>query len=311
MRLLICALSLACALASSAHAASLVITHDPIPFALKGQPLTMKAKITGAATPQSVTLYYALFRDAAPFRVSMKSTGLGFYVGTIEANLLGGVESVSYYIEAQDADGALIETPWYEVKFREPRPSERPVAASPPPPAPAGPAPVIPVSDSSSDEASWKTPALVAGGAVLVLGGAYAISESGGGGGGGDDDDNGGGGGGGDSSTNAPGTYAGTVTTCTSPEGQPTTCDGESFTLLIGANQVVFSDTIRPGQQLTSPLNNNQFTFTAQVSGGGTNGVITYNGSWVNNNVFGQISGSATSAAGAVTYSGSFSASKQ
>ena len=149
-------------------------------------------------------------------------------------------------------------------------------------------------------------------GAVLVLGGAYAISESGGSSGGSDDGDGGGGGGGGgDSSTNAPGTYAGTATTCTSPSGQPTTCDGAAFTLLIGANQVVFSDTIRPGQQLTSPLNNNQFTFTAEVSEGGTNGVITYNGSWVNNNVFGQISGSATSAAGNVTYSGSFSASKQ
>lgn len=87
---------------AAAWAQSLAITHDPVPFALRGQPLTLKAKVQGAAKLESVTLYYALFRDAAPFRVAMKSSGMDYYVGSIEANVLGGVDSVSYYIEAQD-----------------------------------------------------------------------------------------------------------------------------------------------------------------------------------------------------------------
>lgn len=296
------ALWVACA--GLAGAQSLTIRHDPVPFALRGQALTLKAKVEGPTPPQSVTLYYALFRDAAPFRVPMKSSGLGYYVGAIEANLLGGAEGVSYYIEAQDENGALVETPWYEVKFREPRPSERPVTAAPPAPAPAGPAPIIPVPSSDNESSSWKTPALVLGGAALVLGGAYAISESGGGGGGGAS-------GGGDSSTNAPGTYVGTVTLCTQPQAAATLCDSSAFTLLIDSRGVVFSETIRPGQQLTGQLINNRFTLTAVVNSGGTNGVINYNGTWVNNGVVGQISGTATSPAGSVAYSGTFSADKQ
>ncbi len=287
-------------------ALALSIAHDPVPFAVRGQALTLKAKVEGAAPPQSVTLYYALFRDAAPFRVPMKGSGLGYYVGTIEANLLGGVEGVSYYIEAQDESGALTETPWYEVKFRDPRPSDRAGSGAPPAPAPAGPAPLIPVPNSDGG-GNWKTPALVAAGAAVVLAGAYALSDSGGGGadnGGGDD-------GGGDSSTNAPGTYAGTVTTCEQGAGQPTTCPTEPFTLLIDSRNVVFSETLRAGRQMTAPLGNNRFTLTAPVNEGGASGEIRYSGTWVNNSVVGQISGSATSAAGGIIYSGTFSADRQ
>lgn len=282
----------------SAHAAwALTITHDPVPFAVRGQPLTLRAKVEGASPPQSVTLYYQLFKDAAPFRVAMKSSGLNYYVGAIEANLLSGVDSVSYYIEAQDADGLLAETEWYVVKFREPRPSDRPAptVAPPPAPAPAGPAPAIPITPEK--ESSWQTPALIAGGAALVLGGAYLISESGGGGGGG----------GGDSSTNAPGTYVGTVVFCTTPPAEATSCETDPFSLLIDSRNVVFSESIRPGQQLTSPLVNNRFTFTAAVEGG----TVVYNGAWANDTVIGQISGSATSAAGPIVFSGTFSANKQ
>ncbi len=281
-------------------ARALTIAHDPVPFAVRGQPLTLRAKVEGATAPQSVTLYYQLFKDAAPFRVAMKSSGLGYYVGAIEANLLSGVDSVSYYIEAQDADGLMAETEWYVVKFRDPRPSERPpAAATPPAPSPAGPAPAMPVPQAESGS-SWRTPALIAGGAAVVLGGAYLISENSGSSGGG-------GGGGGDPSTNAPGTYVGTVVFCTTPPGEPTACDTDAFSLLIDSRNVVFSESIRPGQQLTSPLVNNRFTFTAPTGGGS----IVYNGSWANDTVVGQISGSATSAAGTVVYSGTFSASKQ
>ncbi|MCS6770588.1 MAG: hypothetical protein NZ740_01010 [Kiritimatiellae bacterium] len=285
----------AVALLAAGPAFSISLTHEPVPFAVRGQPLTLRAKVEGGREPHTVTLYYQLFKDAAPFRVAMKSSGLGYFVGAIEANLLTGVESVSYYIEAQDADGQVAETEWYTVKIREPRPSDRTASIVPPPaPAPAGPAPEIPVSEADKSP-SWRTPALIAGGAAVVLGGAYLISRSG------DDGD-----GGGDPSTNAPGSYAGTVVLCSTPPSAPTTCQTDPYSLLIDSRNVVFSDTIRPGQSLTSPLVNNRFTFTANVPGGS----IVYNGTWANGTIVGQISGSATSAAGTVVYSGTFSANK-
>lgn len=289
----------------TAQAQTLSIKHDPVPFVVRGQPLTLKVKVEGQATPQSVTLYYALFRDAAPFRVPMKSSGLGYYVGAIEANLLSGVDSVSYYIEAQDDNGVITETPWYEVKFRDPRPSERPVAISAPPaPAPAGPAPIIPVPSGQEEEGrSWKTPALIVGGAAVVLGGAIALSQSGGGGGGGNDDDDGGN----NSATNAAGTYAGVTTTCSASSLGPTSCDSHGFQLLIDQNGTVFTETLHAGRQLLAPLQGNHFAFTVPVNEGGATGVINYSGTWANNSVVGQISGTATSATGSITYSGSFS----
>lgn len=303
--------------AVSAIAQETVIEHTPIPFAVRGQALTMKAKVTGAEEPASVTLYYALFRDAAPFRVAMKSTGLGYYVGTIDSGLLTGVESVSYYIEAQARNGSITETPWYEVDFRQPG-TAAPIApssgtgspAAMPTPAPAAPAPVIPapsVSPSgSSSDSNWKTPALIAGGAAVVLGGAYLLSDSDSG----SDDDNGGGGGGG--TTNDPsGTYAGTVTTCFTPEGGVATCDSAPMQILVDSQGIVFSETLYPPQQLTSLLSGNAFTLTASVNEGGTNGTVNFEGAVVGNKVLGSVSGTATIPGGSGAYSGSFSATKQ
>lgn len=274
------------------------ISHEPVPFAVRGQPLTLRAKVEGVGEPQSVTLYYQIIKDAAPFRVPMKSTGMGYYVGAIEANLLVGVESLSYYIEAQAEDGTIAETPWYTVKIREPRPSERVSVVTPPAPAPAGPAPAIPLPEEQK-KSSWKMPVLVGAGALAVAGGVYALASDG----------NGGGGGGGDSdfSTNAPGNYAGTVILCTTPSvSSQSTCDTRPFQLLIDSRNTVYSDSLVPGQQLTGSLSNNRFTLTSQVSGG----TIYYNGTWANNTIVGQISGTATSTAGTVVYSGTFSANK-
>ncbi|MCO5062574.1 MAG: hypothetical protein M9963_11385 [Kiritimatiellae bacterium] len=293
--------------ASSSAWAQLTIAHDPVPFAVRGQPLTLKAKVEGPAAPQSVTLYYALFRDAAPFRVAMKGSGLGYYVGAIEANLLSGVNSVSYYIEAQDKDGSISETPWYEVKFREPRPSDRPTptVTAPPTPAPAGPAPVIPVPKGrASEESGWKTPVVVAGAAAVVLGGAYAISQSGGGGGGGGDDGNDGG----NSATNVAGTYVGSVTRCTTPPGVAATCEAHAFSLLIDVRGNVFSETLHPGKQLVGQLDGNRFLLTTTLANGGT---IAYDGRVANNSVAGKVLGSAVLPAGEEVYSGAFTADKE
>jgi hypothetical protein len=293
----------------AAWAQPTAIAHDPIPFGLRGQPLTLKAKVTGAAEIESVTLYYALFRDAAPFRVPMKATGLDYYVGSIDAGLLTGVESISYYIEAQDKSGALTETPWYDVPFRKPEGRNQTVM---PTPGPAAPAPVIPVSQAPGAPAAggsnWKTPALIIGGAAVVLGGAYALSDNGGGGGGDDGgDDNGGG------STNDPsGTYAGTVTTCFTPDGGSAACESTGMQIVIDDQDIVFSETIYAGQQLTDLLDGSQgFSLNATVDQGGTNGVINFEGSVVGNKILGSVSGTATTPDGQGTYSGSFSANKQ
>lgn len=296
----------------SARAQGLTISHDPIPFAVRGQPLTLKAKVSGAEAPQSVTLYYALFRDAAPFRVPMKGSGLGYYVGTIESSVVAGVDTFSYYIEAQDANGALTETPWYDVPFRKAETKPAPVVMPMPVPAgPTGPAPVIaaPAEKKAAPvekESNWKTPALIAGGAAVILGGAYAISQ---GGGGGSSDD--GGGGGGATTNNPQGTYSGSVNTCLTSASNATTCASDSMSIVIDKNGVVYSDTIHPGQQLTGKLSGNSFSLVSVSNVSGTNSTINYNGDVVGNRIIGSISGSATSAGGNGTYSGNFTANKQ
>ncbi len=312
MKFLLCAV-LAGGLAVSAQAQSMSISHDAIPFGVRGQPLTLKAKVTGAGEPQAVTLYYALFRDAAPFRVPMKATGLGHYVGTIEASVVTGVDSFSYYIEAQDSNGAIVETPWYNVPLRKaetkpPAPAPKTVMPMPAPAGPAGPAPVIPVSAVAAkapppkEEGSWKKPALIAAGAAVVLGGAYAISQSGGG------SDDGGGGGGGEEPEDPQGTYAGSVTTCLTQSNGVSQCESSSMSIVIDVNDVVFSDTLLSGQPLTDDLSGGSFTLSSTFSEGGTNHTVNFEGNVVNNRILGSVSGS-TSAGG--TYSGTFSATKQ
>lgn len=295
-------------MAVAAQAQGLSIMHDAVPFAVRGQPLTLKAKVTGAEEAESVTLYYALFRDAAPFRVPMKSTGLGYYVGTIEASVVAGVDSFSYYVEAQDKSGAITETPWYEVPLRKAETKAEAPAAGLPMPRPAGPAapaPIIAVSDDEpaqdSSDSSWKTPALIAGGAAIVLGGAYAISQSDSGGGGSDDDD-------GEVPVDPQGTYNGSVTTCLTSTGGVTTCDSGSMSIVIGANKVVFSETLKPGEQLTNGLDGNSFTLVSSTSELGVNRTINFEGNVVGTKIIGEVTGS-TSEGG--TYSGTFSANKQ
>lgn len=322
-RLRVTALWTMVALAAVAAGAT-TISHDPVTLAMRGQPLTLKAKIATEGEPESVTLMYSLFRDAAPFRVEMKSTGVGTYVGTIDAAMLGSAQSVTYYIEVIDKDGAITETPWYDVSFRAPSaapatpvsPAPAPVATetpvvlpSPSPAGPIAPSPAPMAATDSPESASWKKPALIAGGAALVLGGAVALSDSGGGGGGGGAGD--GDGDGGAFPTNAPGTYVGTVTTCETPDGGVTSCESNPMQIVIDSNGVVFSETLRAGQQLTGQLEGNQFTLVATVSAGSTNGTIAYEGTFVNNRVLGTVVGSATDPLGGIVYSGSFSANRE
>lgn len=277
------------------------IFHEPVTKAIKGQALTMKAKVVDdKGQIGSVTLYYTLSRDAAPFKVQLKPAGLDYYVGTIDAGVLSGVSSLSYYIEAQDSWGATKETPWYVVAFREPTGADA---------AAGGGTAKIPAPNEKKDEKGGGVPlGLIAGGAVAVIGGAILIANGGGGGGGGD--------GGSDPEDPAQkqGNYVGSVTTCLTESGAQPSCESHACTITIDSSGKVLSANLREGQALTDTLSGNEFTLVASADDPitGTTGEIFYNGNVVNNSkIVGSISGSRSSTNSSGTYSGSFSATKQ
>lgn len=280
----------------------ITITHSPASFAIKGQSLTLRAKVTGGSGGiDTVTLYYALFRDAAPFRVAMASSGMDMYVGTIEAGLLSGLASVSYYIEAQDRGGSLQETPWYDVQFRDP---EAPPAASP---AGKSTATSRATSRSAADEegVSGMTVGLIAGGAVALGAGAYFIADSGG------SDDNGGGGGTNDVPEKA-GTYAGNCTVCETIAGA-VDCETRAVTVIVDESGNVFSDSLFPGTAMSSRLSGNSFVLSSTINdpGSSTTGTITFEGNLgTGGKALGTVSGSFDRLGEEGAYSGSFNLSK-
>ncbi len=282
---------------------SLKITHSPVSWAIKGQPLTLRARVSGGAGGvESVTLYYALFRDAAPFRVNMAASGMDMYVGTIEAGLLSGLTTISYYIEAQDRDGSIEETPWYDVQFRDPD-------ASTPAPVKGGGAVAATGGGKASKEEgmSAATIGLIAGGAVALGAGAYFLADSGGsssGGGGSVTNDPGGIG-------NKPGTYSGNSTICRTLEGGSPVCESNPASVVIGSNGRVFSDSLRSGVPLAASLRGNDFTLTDEIATPELTGTITFSGTVLNENrIVGSVSGNFVQGGTNGTFSGTFNLSK-
>lgn len=278
-----------------------VIQHDPVTYSIAGQSLTLKAKVTDASPGvQSVALYYALFRDAAPFRVTMKPSGLDFYVGTIDANMIKDVKTIAYYIEAQDKDGVTAETSWYSVEFRKAE-ETAPAVAQP------GGTPASTPKAAEGEGSNWKTYALIGAGVVALGVGGYALANSGGGG-----DSSSGGGGGGTVATNVAGTYNGAVTTCLTVSGKQPTCEEHACTIVIDSKGAVLSNSLLTDEQLTGNVSGNEFILSGQVSNQGSvsNGVINYIGRIQNGRINGSINGSASTADGPGSYSGSFSATK-
>lgn len=287
-------------------AGPLRITHSPAPFAVKGQPITLRARVAGGVGGVSnVTLFYALFRDAAPFRVAMTPSGMDMYVGTIGAGLLSGLASISYYIEAQDSEGSLEETAWYDVQFKDPA---APSAVLPP----AGNSSVKSVAPTTGapadggEKSSAVTIGLIAGGAVALGAGAYFISDSGGdGGGGGDTNTN--------ITDNTAGTYGGNVTLCRTPEGGAADCRGIPANIVIDESGRVFSDTLVEGVALTGNLSGKSFTLSAPLSDPDADltGNISFEGAVISDTrIAGSISGTYTEGGVNGTFSGSFNLSK-
>lgn len=259
-----------------------VIKHEPVKAAARGQSVSIRAVVHDPDDAVvSVTLYYAVSKDAAPFKAPMQSLGAGAYVGVIPAGVIADAERFSYYIEAIDQAGLVSETPWYVVKVQSAS-ADRQTAVS-----------------GDNGKSSWKKAALVAGVVGAGVAGAVAISQSGGGGSG---------------SGNNPeaGTYSGTATTYVEIPGQPLDYDTNPITIIIDSNGIVSSDNLLEGEHLEGLLIGNDFLLTAQTKGTNYTGEIRYNGTVAGGRITGAIQGTLTTDNGAAgSYSGTFHAVRE
>ncbi len=278
---------LAAAVAAPAENKPPVIDHSPVKIGVRGQNIVVRAKITDDSGPvREATLFVAVSRDAAPFRVTMQDTGGGMYAGVISSDLLAGLDRVQYYIDAVDTQAMTTETPWSTVEIKSPEPGKTtPIDGG----APA----------QETKRPKWVKPALIAGGVLAVGGTALALSGGGGGGGGASSDN---------TATNTAGTYSGTQTTCFQPPGASASCSSGPVSISIDANGIVTSTTLYPGQSLQGRLSGGSFVLVAAVQESDRTGQIEYVGTLIDTRIVGSIQGSATTAAGSGTYSGTFSA---
>ena len=269
------------------------IVHEPVGVALRGQPITILAQISASAPIKSVLLHYTLSKDASPFKLIMQPTGPATFLGTIPTGLLGNAEKVSYYIEATDDQDASAETPWYLVAIKD----TTAMAGGPVVSAPVGgsssPAP------ADSGKSSLLGVGLIAGGAAAVIGAGLYIANR-----------NGSGSSSGGAVTNVQGTYSGNKTICLTMPGQAPSCATTPCVFIVDQNNGVYSDSLIDGQVVSGSLNGNGFTLNGSASSSNVVSNYSFNGSIVNNNIVGTVSGSAQSTTNSGNYSGSFTASK-
>lgn len=248
------------------------IEHTPVTVGVRGQPLMVRARVSGTvASPKSVTLFYSTSKDAAPYSVLMQPTGAGGYVGTIPGGILATLDRVTYYLAAEDAAGVTTETPWSIVQIQ-----------------------------AANRRPGWVKPALIGGGVALVAGGVALAVGSGG--------DSGGGGG--IPPANAAGTYTGTSTECQTPTGLPPACESHGISITIGEDGTVRSTDLRPGASLKATLSGSSFVMIAPVYVEGPDGEVRYIGTVIDTRVVGTIEGSFGTGTNTVRVSGTFSAVK-
>lgn len=279
------------------------IKHAAVTKALQGQGIVVRATVTDdARSVRSVTLYYALTKDMAPYKVDMQDSGSGLFTGTIPADLLSGNSLAYYYIEAKDVVGAIKETEWFTVEIK----SGKGAVA---PPSTGG----TTTPTESREGGSWVKPALI--GVGIVAAGALAVSLSNSGGSDDDDDEPPAPDPGDDTNdvddVSYAGTYAGSATTCFAPPGEASSCSLSAITITVNDSGQVTSDSLRPGELLSTTLSGNDFLFIAPVSEPDMAGQIEYLGSIVGERISGSIQGTVTSTNGAGTYSGNFNAVRQ
>ena len=83
------------------------------------------------------------------------------------------------------------------------------------------------------------------------------------------------------------------------------------MTITIDSSGGVSTDTLYPGQRLTGRLSGGNFLLTATDQTAGRTGEIQFVGTLIDTRIVGSIQGSATTAAGTGTYSGTFNAVKR
>jgi len=279
-----------------------VISHDSVPVAVRGQPLSIIAKVTpGLAEVKTVNLYYTLSKDAAPFKVVMQNSGASVYYGSVPSHLLGSVNEISYYIEAVDRAENTAETDWYAVPVKDARGVEPPRTYQPPAAPAAAPAQVGPSQPEKSGKMSTAlTVGLIGVGAAAVIGGAVYLAGSGSSGGGDNPD------------TDKAGTYAGSETICFALAGGAPSCSRNDARIVIDGSGVVRSDSLYAGTSLEGRLNGSSFVLVASVNEPDTNrvGEIFFSGNIVDGRIFGSIDGQTTEPAGQGQYTGTFTATK-
>jgi len=257
------------------------IKHTPVKVAVPAQAISLRAVVmTKGPELKSVNLYYTPSSDVAPFKVPMHDAGGGAYIGTIDAVLLTGLDKITYYLEAVDAEGAMAETSWYEVSIGGSAAEEGEVP---------------PVEKTRS----WKKPVLIGGGLAAVAGGtALAVA--------------GGSGGGGGAGTNAT-VYAGSATVGLQVSGAAAEYDTYAIGITVTAAGTVGSDSLRPGHYMEAALTQNDFLLSAPVEeDDGTTGEIQFVGTVLEDRISGSVHGSVTTGDGrSGIYVGNFSATKQ
>ena len=171
------------------------IAHEPIPVAVKGQPLGVRATVRDAgARVEAVSLFYASSRGMTPFRAAMSSSGAGIWYATVPGHMIGPGSQLFYYLQAENADGETAETDWQTVKVVESgvAPAAIPAASdvarqaqrAAEPTKTETPSPVPPAAGKANKSKYLVPMAVIAGGAVAI-GGAIAIADDNSGGGGG------------------------------------------------------------------------------------------------------------------------------
>lgn len=154
------------------------IEHDPVTLAVRGQPLSILARVTrGTAPIRSVTLHYAPSRDAAPVKQTMSASGAALYTGTVPETHFRDAARLYYYIEVIDAQEEWAETPWQEVRVQDPRSATQPVVE----PSTPGGASRPPAQGGGMSTGKWIAGGALAAGAAVAI---FAAADSGGGGGG-------------------------------------------------------------------------------------------------------------------------------
>jgi len=255
------------------------IRHEPPAFAVRGQPLIVRALVTDTQKAiRAVRLFYAISRDAAPFEIPMEHSGDGHYIAVLPPHLFAGVEQFSYYIEATNAEEFAAETPWYTVRLRT-------LDASPTP------------QEATGRRPRWVAPAAIGGVALALAGAAIALANN----------DNGG------SSPPADpsGTYSGPLELVVRDPGASPIVINREVILYIAPDGRVVSDTLHSGGTVSGQLTGASFSITAPVNEPGVTGQIVYTGTVSDQRIYGTVQGTRTTAAGEGTYSGYFTLQKR